>query len=149
MSLDKNMNEALKEAMKAKDQVRMMTLRAIKSAFLLAKTAEGASGDLSEEEELKIIKKLHKQRKDSYDIYKKEGRDDLADTEEAEMNVIAEFLPAQLDDEAIMQTVQNIIESTGAESMKDMGKVMGQAMAKLGGQADGSRISAAVKELLT
>jgi uncharacterized protein YqeY len=149
MSLDKQMNEALKEAMKSKDQVRLRTLRAIKSAFLLAKTAEGAHGKITEDDELKILQKLHKQRKDSYDIYVKEGRDDLAATEKEEMEIIAEYLPAQMSEEDLLLTIQSIIQQTGAESMKDMGKVMGQAMAKVGGQADGKRVSAAVKQLLS
>lgn len=143
------MNEALKEAMKSKDQVRLRTLRSIKSAFLLAKTAEGASGEINEDEELKILQKLHKQRKDSYDIYVKEGREDLAATEMEEMEVIADYLPAQMSDDDLLLTIQAIIQQTGAESMKDMGKVMGQAMAKVGGQADGKRVSAAVKQLLS
>lgn len=149
MSLDQNMNNALKEAMKAKDQVRLRTLRAIKSAFLLAKTAEGASGDISEEEELKIIQKLHKQRSDSYDIYVKNGRDDLATTEKEEMDIIAEFLPKQLNDEELAAAIREIIAKTGASSMKEMGKVMGMASKALQGKADGKRISIVVKQLLS
>ena len=149
MSLDQNMNNALKEAMKAKDQVRLRTLRAIKAAFLIAKTAEGASGDISEEEELKIIQKLHKQRSDSYDIYVKNGRDDLATTEKEEMDIIAEFLPKQLDDAALTAAIQEVIAKTGATSMKDMGKVMGMASKALQGKAEGKRISTVVKQLLS
>ncbi|MCB0501697.1 MAG: GatB/YqeY domain-containing protein [Bacteroidetes bacterium] len=149
MSLDKNMNEALKDAMKAKDQVKLRTLRAIKAAFLLAKTAEGGNGQVSEEDELKIIQKLYKQRSDSYDIYVKSGRDDLATTEKEEMDVIAEFLPKQLDDTELSAEVKKIIDQVGASSMQDMGKVMGMASKALQGKADGKRISAVVKQLLS
>ncbi|MEZ5007043.1 MAG: GatB/YqeY domain-containing protein [Chitinophagales bacterium] len=148
MSLDKNMNEALKDAMKSKDQVKLRTLRAIKAAFLLAKTAEGGNGEVSEEEELKIIQKLYKQRSDSYDIYVKSGRDDLAQTEKEEMDVIAEFLPKQLSDDELSAEVKKIIDQLGATSMQDMGKVMGMASKSLQGKADGKRISAVVKQLL-
>lgn len=149
MSLDKNMNEALKDAMKAKDQVKLRTLRAIKAAFLLAKTAEGGNGQVSEEDELKIIQKLYKQRSDSYDIYVKSGRDDLATTEKEEMEVIAEFLPKQLSDEELSVEVKKIIDQVGASNMQDMGKVMGMASKTLQGKADGKRISAVVKQLLS
>ena len=148
MSLDKNMNEALKDAMKSKDQVKLRTLRAIKAAFLLAKTAEGGNGEVSEEEELKIIQKLYKQRSDSYDIYVKSGRDDLAQTEKEEMDVIAEFLPKQLSDDELSAEIKKIIDQLGATSMQDMGKVMGMASKSLQGKADGKRISAVVKQLL-
>ncbi len=148
MSLDKNMNEALKDAMKAKDQVKLRTLRAIKSAFLLAKTAEGSTGEITEAEELKIIQKLYKQRSDSYDIYVKSGRDDLAVTEKEEMEVIGDFLPKQIDDDEMLEEIKKIIDQVGATSMKDMGKVMGMASKVLSGKADGKRISGAVKQLL-
>lgn len=149
MSLDKNMSEALKTAMKAKDQVRLRTLRAIKSAFLLAKTAEGASGEISEAQEMKIIQKLHKQRSDSYDVYTQSGRTDLAAKEKEEMDIIEEFLPKQIDDEAILKEVQAIVSQVGATSMKDMGKVMGMASKALAGKADGKRIADAVKKILS
>lgn len=148
MSLDKNMNEALKAAMKAKDQVKLRTLRAIKSAFLLAKTAEGSTGEITEADELKIIQKLYKQRSDSYDIYIKSGRDDLATTEKEEMDVIGSFLPKQIDDEEMLDEIKKIIDQVGATSMKDMGKVMGLASKVLSGKAEGKRISMAVKKLL-
>lgn len=143
------MNEALKDAMKAKDQVKLRTLRAIKAAFLLAKTAEGGNGQVSEEDELKIIQKLYKQRSDSYDIYVKSGRVDLATTEKEEMEVIAEFLPKQLSDEELSVEVKKIIDQVGASNMQDMGKVMGMASKTLQGKADGKRISAVVKQLLS
>ena len=149
MSLDQNMNNALKEAMKAKDQVKLRTLRAIKSAFLLAKTAEGSTGEISEAEELKIIQKLYKQRSDSYDIYVKSGRDDLAKTEKEEMDVIAAFLPKQLNDDELLSAIKEIVEKVGATSMKEMGKVMGMASKALQGKADGKRISAVVKQILS
>jgi uncharacterized protein YqeY len=148
MSLDKNMNEALKDAMKSKDQVKLRTLRAIKAAFLIAKTAEGGNGEISEDEELKIIQKLYKQRSDSYDIYVKSGRDDLAQTEKEEMEVIEEFLPKQLSDDELFAEVKKIIDQVGASSMQDMGKVMGMASKSLQGKADGKRISSVVKQLL-
>ncbi len=149
MSLDKNMNEALKEAMKAKDAVRLRTLRAIKSAFLIAKTAEGASGEIDEAQEQKIIQKLFKQRSDSYDIFKTQGREDLASKEKEEMDIISDFLPKQLSDDELSAAVKQIVEQVGASSMKDMGKVMGMASKALSGQADGKRISGVVKQLLT
>lgn len=149
MSLDQNMNEALKDAMKAKDQVKLRTLRSIKAAFLIAKTAEGSTGEISEDEELKIIQKLYKQRSDSYDIYVKNGRDDLAKTEKEEMDVIADFLPKQLDDAGLMAAVKEIITSSGATSMKEMGMVMGIASQTLQGKAEGKRISQMVKQLLS
>ncbi|MCP4124818.1 MAG: GatB/YqeY domain-containing protein [Bacteroidetes bacterium] len=148
MSLDQNMNTALKEAMKAKDEVRLRTLRAIKSAFIVAKTAPGASHDLSEADELKIIQKLFKQRKDSYDIYMSQNREDLAATEKEEMAVLEDFLPTQMGDEELTTALKAIIEQTGASSPKDMGKVMGMATKQLAGQADGKRISGMVRQLL-
>jgi len=148
MSLDQNMNTALKEAMKAKDEVRLRTLRAIKSAFIVAKTAPGASHDLSEADELKIIQKLFKQRKDSYEIYMDQNREDLAATEKAEMAVLEDFLPTQMGDEELATALKAIIEQTGASSPKDMGKVMGMATKQLAGQADGKRISGMVRQLL-
>ncbi len=149
MSLDQNMNEALKNAMKSKDSVRLRTLRAIKSAFMLAKTAEGATGEITEEEELKIIQKLYKQRSDSFEIYAKNGRDDLAGSEKEEMEIIAEFLPRQLDDAALNAAIKAIADKVGATSIQDMGKIMGIASKELQGQAEGKRIAAAVKEVLS
>jgi uncharacterized protein YqeY len=143
------MNEALKNAMKSKDQIRLRTLRSIKSAFMLAKTAEGAGGQISEEEELKIIQKLYKQRSDSFEIYNTNGRADLAQTEKEEMEVIAEFLPKQLSDTELIAAIKAIGERLGAKTMQDMGKVMGVASKELQGKAEGKRIAAAVKEVLS
>lgn len=149
MSLDKHMNEALKEAMKARDQVKLRTLRAIKAAFLLAKTAEGAGGQIDEAEELKILQKLYKQRNDSYEIYVQQRREDLAAVEKEEMDVIETFLPKQASDEELEAAVRTILDQTGANSMKDMGKVMGMASKQLHGKADGKRIADMVKQLLS
>lgn len=148
MSLDKSMNEALKKAMLAKDEATLRTLRGIKSAFLLAKTEKGSSGELNEEQEVKILQKLFNQRKESFDIFTKENRTDLAQKEKEEMDVISTFLPAQMDDAELEKVIADIISSTGATSLKDMGKVMGAANATLAGKADGKRISAMVKQLL-
>jgi uncharacterized protein YqeY len=148
MSLDQNMNSALKEAMKAKDEVRLRTLRAIKTAFMVAKTAPGASHELSEADEMKIIQKLYKQRKDSFDIYTEQGRADLAGTEKQEMDVLESFLPKQMADEELETVLKGIIEQTGASSPGDMGKVMGVATKQLSGKADGKRISGMVRQLL-
>lgn len=149
MSLDQNMNNALKEAMKARDEVRLRTLRSIKSAFLIAKTAPGASHELTEADELQIIRKMHKQRKDSYDIFVEQGRDDLAKKEMEEMEVLESFLPKQLSDAELDTELSAIIERVGATSARDMGKVMGQATQALGGRADGKRIAERVKTLLS
>lgn len=149
MSLDQNMNNALKEAMKARDEVRLRTLRSIKSAFLIAKTAPGASHELTEADELQIIRKMHKQRKDSYDIFVEQGREDLARKEMEEMEVLESFLPKQLSDAELDTELSAIIERVGATSARDMGKVMGQATQALGGRADGKRIAERVKALLS
>jgi len=149
MSLDQNMNTALKEAMKAKDEVKLRTLRAIKSAFLVAKTAPGSSHELTDADELKIIQKLYKQRKDSCDIFMEQGREDLAKTEKEEMAILEAFLPKQMSDDELSATLKAIIEQTGASSPKDMGKVMGMATKQLSGKADGKRISGIVRQLLS
>jgi len=149
MSLDQNMNTALKEAMKAKDEVKLRTLRAIKSAFLVAKTAPGSSHELTDADELKIIQKLYKQRKDSCDIFMEQGREDLAKTEKEEMAILEAFLPKQMSDDELSAALKAIIEQTGASSPKDMGKVMGMATKQLSGKADGKRISGIVRQLLS
>ncbi len=138
----------MKEAMKAKNEASLRGLRAIKAAILNAKTAEGAKGELIEDDEVKLLQKLVKQRKDSLEIYRQQNRPDLAQKEEEEIAVIEKFLPQQLSPEELKAELQQIISETGASSPADMGKVMGQATKKLAGRADGKTISATVKELL-
>ena len=149
MSLSTQVMSAMKEAMKAKDQNALASLRAIKSAILLAQTETGSKEELSEDQELKILQKLVKQRKDSAAIFKEQGREDLAEPELAQAEVISKFLPEQLSEEEVANLVEEIIANTGASSMKDMGKVMGQASAKLAGKADGKLISTIVKSKLS
>lgn len=134
--------------MKAKDEATLRGVRAIKAAIILAKTSEGAGGVLKEEDETKLLQKLVKQRKDSLEIYQKQNREDLAAKEQEEIAVISRFLPAQLEGDALKEAVKKIIDSVGASSPADMGKVMGAANKQLAGQADGKSISAVVKELL-
>ena len=141
--------EALKEAMKAKDTVALESLRAIKSAILLAKTEAGAAEELSEADELKLLQKLVKQRKDSAALYTQQGRNDLAEPELAQMAVIEKFLPAQLSEAEVEEALKGIIAQVGATSPKDMGKVMGAATKQLAGKADGKLISDIVKKLLS
>ncbi len=138
----------MKEAMKAKDEAALRGLRAIKAAIIIAKTAEGAKGELSEDDEIKLLQKLVKQRKDSLEIYQKQDRADLARKEQEEIAIIEKFLPKQLTAEELRTEVQQIISETGASGPADMGRVMGAATKKLAGRADGKTISAAVKELL-
>ena len=138
----------MKEAMKAKDQDALAALRAIKSAILLAQTESGSKEELSEDQELKLLQKLVKQRKDSAAIFSEQGREDLAGPELAQVEVISKFLPEQLGEEEVTNIVKEIIETTGAQGMKDMGKVMGQATARLTGKADGKLISGIVKSIL-
>jgi len=149
MSLSSKIMPALKEAMKAKDQNTLTSLRAIKAAILIAQTESGAKEELTEDQEIKLLQKLVKQRKDSAAIFNEQGRADLADPEIAQADVIAQFLPIQLSEEEVSKIIEDIIASTGASGMKDMGKVMGMASAQLAGQADGKTISTMVKQLLT
>jgi hypothetical protein len=149
MSLQQNLMVKIKEAMKSKDKVALESLRAIKSEILLAQTKTGASEELTEDEEIKLLQKLVKQRKDSAILYKEQGRDDLADPELAQVEIIAQFLPEQLDQAALNKIIADIIAKVGATSMKDMGKVMGMASKQLAGKADGKAISIAVKSLLS
>ena len=148
MSLQETVMSEMKVAMKAKDTVALQSLRAIKSAILLAQTDKGAGGALSEEDEVKLVQKLVKQRKDSAAIFTEQGRDDLAAPELAQVAVIEKFLPEQLTQEEIEKVVVQTIESTGASGMKDMGKVMGIVSKELAGQADGKTISNIVKSKL-
>ena len=149
MSLQKEVMTKIKEAMKAKDQIALTALRAVKSAILLAQTESGSVGELSEEKELQILQKQVKQRKDSATIFLEQGREDLAAPELAEAEVISQFLPEALSEEEIEKIVVAVIEQVGAESMKDMGKVMGLASKQLAGQADGKTISTIVRSKLS
>lgn len=149
MSLSKAVMDAMKDAMKSKDALALQALRAVKSAILLAQTESGAKAELSEADELKLLQKLVKQRKDSAAIFLEQGRDDLAQPELAEAKIIEQFLPAQLSEEEIAKVVDTIIVQTGANSMKDMGKVMGIASSQLTGKADGKTISGIVKQRLS
>ncbi|MBD0832472.1 GatB/YqeY domain-containing protein [Aestuariibaculum sediminum] len=148
MGLQQDIMTALKEAMKAKDQTALTALRAVKSAILLAQTETGGQDGLTEEQELKMLQKLVKQRKDSAAIYVEQGREDLAAPELAEAEVISQFLPEALSEEEIEKVVLKVIEETGAEGMKDMGKVMGIVSQQLTGQADGKTISTIVRQKL-
>lgn len=148
MSLEKDIMTAMKEAMKAKDQTALAALRAVKSELLLAKTS-GDTADLSEEDEIKLVQKLVKQRKDSARIFSEQNREDLSEPELAQAAVLERFLPEQLSEEEIAKVVQDIIAQTGAAGMKDMGKVMGMANQQLAGKADGRTISTIVKNQLT
>ena len=139
----------LKTAMLAKDEAGLRGLRAIKAAIILAKTSEGAGGELKEEDETRLLQKLVKQRKDSLVIYQQQNRPDLAKKEEEEIAIIERFLPKQLDGQALKAVLAKIIAETGASSPADIGKVMGVATKQLAGQADGKTISAVAKELLT
>ena len=140
---------ALKEAMKSKNTVALTALRAVKSAILLAQTETGAKQELTEEQELKILQKQVKQRKDSAAIFLEQGREDLAAPELAEAEVISKFLPEALSEEEITKVVEDVIAKVGADGMKDMGKVMGMVSGKLAGKADGKTISSIVKSKLS
>ncbi|MBO9199978.1 MULTISPECIES: GatB/YqeY domain-containing protein [Niastella] len=148
MNLEQKIMVELKTAMLAKDEKALRSLRAIKAAILLAKTSEGAGGDLKEEDEVKILQKLVKQRKDSLEIFTQQNRTDLAQKEQEEIEIIEKFLPKQLSGEELRTIIASIIAETGASSPADMGKVMGVATKQLAGKADGKAISALVKELL-
>lgn len=149
MSLQQDIMTALKTAMKAKDQPALTALRAVKSAILLAQTETGAKEELTEEQELKILQKQVKQRKDSAAIYLEQGRDDLAAPELAEAQVISQFLPEALSNDAIEKVVVATINKLGAKGMQDMGKVMGLVSQELAGKADGKTISNIVKSKLS
>ncbi|NCU04714.1 MAG: GatB/YqeY domain-containing protein [Chitinophagaceae bacterium] len=148
MSLEQNIMAHMKEAMKAKDEAALRGLRAIKAAILLAKTS-GAGSEVTADDEIKLLQKLVKQRKDSLEIFQQQNRTDLAQKEEEEIAVIEKFLPKQLDAEELKTIIAGIIAETGAASPADMGKVMGVASKQLAGKADGKTISAVVKELLS
>lgn len=148
MSLEKRIAEDLKAAMKAKDQAALRSIRSIKSALLLLKT-DGTGNEITEAIEIKTLQKLVKQRKDSLEIYEKQNREDLAQTEREEIAVIEKYLPQQMGEDELKSFIQNIISQTSASSMKDMGKVMGMANKQLAGRADGKTISMVVKSLLS
>lgn len=148
MSLEVQIMAAMKDAMKAKDQVALAALRAVKSELLLAKTS-GESDELSEADEIKLIQKLVKQRKDSARIYDEQSRADLSEPELAQAAVLERFLPKQLSEAEVITAIKEIIAATGASTMQDMGKIMGLANTKLAGVADGRTISTVVKQLLT
>lgn len=148
MSLQKQVMNKMKEAMKAKDTIALQALRAVKSAFLLAKTESGAREELTADQELKIIQKQVKQRKDSAAVFLKQGREDLAKPELEEITVLEQFLPEALTEEEIEGVVIATIDDLGASGMKDMGKVMGVVSKELAGKADGKTISTLVKKNL-
>lgn len=147
MTLEERIKPDLVAAMKAKDQASLRGIRAIKAAILLAKT-DGSGKAITPEVEIKMLQKLIKQRKDSLEIYEKQGREDLAVTEREEIEVIEKYLPEQMGEEELKKVIKEIIDQTGASSMKDMGKVMGMANKRLAGRADGKTISGVVKQML-
>jgi hypothetical protein len=148
MSLTDQINSDLKEAMKAKDTIRLTALRSIKSQLLLAATEKGADGESSSEAGIKMLQKLVKQRKESAELYKAQGREDLAAPELAEAAIIEKYLPAQLTEDELKPILQAIVEKVGASGPQDMGKVMGMASKELAGKADGKTISTIVRQLL-
>lgn len=148
MSLQAEIMVKLKEAMKSKDQVALTSLRAVKAELLLAQTSSGSKEEISEEEEIKLIQKLVKQRKDSAAIFTEQNRADLAEPELAQAAVIEQFLPEQFTEEEVEKIVLQVIESLGASGMKDMGKVMAAVNTEVAGQADGKTISVIVKKNL-
>lgn len=149
MSLQDKIMTDLKTAMRNKDKNELEGIRAIKNAILLAKTEKGGGENLSEEAEIQILQKLIKQRKESAEIYKSKGREELANVETTQADIIARYLPEQMSEEAVRKEVETIIEEVGAKDMKDMGKVMGMATKKLAGKTDNKMISQIVKEKLS
>lgn len=148
MALEQQIMAEMKEAMKSKDEAALRGLRAIKAEIIKAKTEPGSGGEIDEATEQKFLLKMMKQRRDSLDIFEKQGRHDLAAKEKEEMTIIERFLPKQLSVAEIKEAVQKIISESGATSPADMGKVMGLASKLLAGKADGKAISAVVKEVL-
>lgn len=148
MNLFDTISGDIKAAMLARDKVRLETLRGVKKEFLEAKTAKGGDGELSDDAAMKILVKMHKQRKESAAIFSQQNRQDLAENELAEAAIIEEYLPKQMLEEELTAALKEIIAQTGASSAKDMGKVMGVATKQLAGKAEGKAISAKVKELL-
>ena len=148
MSLEQDIMSAMKDAMRSKDQVALRALRAVKSALIIQKTEVGSSSEMSDKDEMKLLQKLVKQRRDSADIFSKQNREDLAKPELEEVEVISKFLPAAMSESEIESVVKETIASLGAEGMKDMGKVMGVVSGKLAGKADGKTISILVRSNL-
>lgn len=148
MSLEQKVMVDLKNAMLAKDEKSLRSLRAIKAALINLKTSEGFSGEVKDEDEIKLLQKLVKQRKESLEIYEKQSRTDLAEKEREEIEVIEKFLPSQLTEDELRKALTSIINETGAASQADMGKVMALANKQLGGKADGKTIAAVVKNIL-
>jgi uncharacterized protein YqeY len=148
MSLETQIMSELKAAMLAKNEAALRSLRAIKAAILLAKTAEGGGGELKPDDEMKLLQKLVKQRRDSLEIFQQQNRPDLAAKEQEELDVIEKFLPKQLSADELKAELEAIVAETGASSPADLGKVMGVASKKLAGKADGKAIAAMVKDLL-
>jgi uncharacterized protein YqeY len=148
MDLKEQIDSDIKKAMLDQRKDDLRALRAIKSLILLAETEKGKQGQLEEDDEMKLLMKAAKQRKDSIQIFEGQGRDDLAQKEKQELAVIERYLPKQLTDQEIESVLQNIIAQTGAEGMKDMGKVMGMATKNLAGKADGKKIAEITKKLL-
>ncbi|MCE2704721.1 MAG: GatB/YqeY domain-containing protein [Bacteroidota bacterium] len=149
MALEQQIMTELKAAMLAKDEVALRSLRAIKASILLAKTQEGAAGELSADGEIKLLQKMVKQRKDSLEIFTQQGREDLAKKEREEITVIEKFLPQQMDAAAVRAVLVQLVAQAGASSPADMGKVMGLANKELAGKAEGKMIATIVKELLS
>lgn len=148
MSLENKINEAIKSAMREKNKVALDSLRAVKSQILLAKT-EIKGAEITEDQEMAILQRMIKQRKDSYEQFTSQNRDDLAEVEEAQMKVIEQFLPEQLSSEELEKAITSIISETGAESIKDLGKVMGIASKQLALKSDGKSISEMAKKILS
>lgn len=149
MSIVQQVNDDIKVAMRSKDKVMLTAVRGLKKEILEAQTAKGSEGELQDEAVVKIVQKLVKQRKDSARLYQDQGREDLAEDEIAEAEVLARYLPKQLSADELKEAVKSIIEDLGAEGMKDMGKVMGVASKQLAGKAEGRDISTQVKALLS
>jgi uncharacterized protein YqeY len=149
MLLFDRINSDIKEAMKEKNKVKLEALRAVKAELLLLKTAEGATGEISGEAEIKLLQKMVKQRNDSAQIYKAQNRPELYEPEIEQISYLEKYLPEQISDEELGKLIGQIIQQTGAQGVKDMGKVMGIASKELAGRADGKTISAKVKELLS
>lgn len=150
-SIQERLNEELKAAMKSKDRARLRTIRSLRAALREKELEEYGSqeGELEEQEVMKVLQKQAKQRRESIDQYREGERDDLAEKEEEELAIIEEFLPERLSDEELREIVEEVIEETGASGMKDMGQVMGTAMERLRGRADGNRVRVAAQELLS
>jgi uncharacterized protein YqeY len=149
MNLEQKVMAGIKTAMLAKDEKSLRSLRAIKAAIILAKTSEGAGGEIKSEDEIKMLQKLVKQRKDSLEIYEKQKREDLAQKEREEIEVIEQFLPKQMSEPELREALGGIIKELGASSPADLGKVMAAATKQLAGQADGKTISVMAREILS